>query len=61
MVFTIEPVLTLGSGKIATLEDNWSIVTADGQITAQFEHTVAIFGKRTEVLTSPNLSYEFNI
>jgi len=61
MVFTIEPVLTLGSGKIATLEDNWSIVTADGQFTAQFEHTVAIFGRRTEVLTNPNLSYGFNI
>lgn len=61
MVFTVEPVLTLGTGKISTLEDCWSIVTADGQYTAQFEHTVAIFGKKTEVLTDPNLSYGFNV
>ncbi|MDA3940011.1 MAG: type I methionyl aminopeptidase [Spirochaetia bacterium] len=61
MVFTIEPVLTLGSGQITTLDDTWSIVTSDGQYTAQFEHTIAIFGKRTEVLTSPNLSYNFVI
>lgn len=61
MVFTIEPVLTLGSGKITTLKDGWSIVTSDGQYTAQFEHTIAIFGKRTEVLTNTALSFEFEI
>ncbi len=61
MVFTIEPVLTLGSGEIITLNDGWSIVTSDGEYTAQFEHTVAIFGKRTEVLTSTNLSFDFTI
>ncbi|MEA1911871.1 MAG: type I methionyl aminopeptidase [Spirochaetota bacterium] len=61
MVFTIEPVLTLGSGLMSTLEDNWSIVSSDGQFTAQFEHTVAIFGKRTEVLTNSDLSYEFKV
>ena len=61
MVFTIEPVLTLGSGKIRTLEDGWSIITADGRQTAQFEHTIAIFGKRTEVLTKPELSFGFEL
>lgn len=61
MVFTIEPVLTLGSGVIRTLDDGWSVVTADGRNTAQFEHTVAIFGKRTEVLTKPELSFGFAI
>lgn len=61
MVFTIEPVLTLGSGKIKTLDDGWSIITTDGQQTAQFEHTVAIFGRRTEVLTKPELSFEFDV
>ena len=59
MVFTIEPVLTLGTGKTRILEDGWSIITADGRQTAQFEHTVAIFGKRTEVLTKPELSFGF--
>lgn len=61
MVFTIEPVLTLGSGEIRTLDDGWSIITADGRQTAQFEHTIAIFGKRTEVLTRPELSFGFEV
>lgn len=61
MVFTIEPVLTLGSGETTTLDDSWSIVTSDGQDTAQFEHTIAIFGKRTEVLTNSKLSFDFTI
>lgn len=61
MVFTIEPVLTLGSGEITTLDDGWSIISSDGKSTAQFEHTVAIFGKRTEVLTRTELSFEFSI
>ena len=45
--------------EIRTLEDRWSIVTTDGKNTAQFEHTVAIFGNRTDVLTKPELSFEF--
>jgi len=61
MVFTIEPVLTLGNGKIRTLEDGWSIVSDDGQFTAQFEHTIAIFSNHTEVLTNPELSFDFVI
>lgn len=51
MVFTIEPILTLGCGKTKTLEDGWSIVTTDGSPCAQFEHTVAVFSQKTEVLT----------
>ncbi len=59
MVFTVEPVLTLGSGRIKTLNDGWSVVTSDGEKTAQFEHTIAIFSKRTEVLTGRELSYDY--
>ncbi len=51
MVFTVEPILTLGSGKTKTLEDGWSIVTTDGSPCAQFEHTLAVFSQKTEVLT----------
>lgn len=51
MIFTIEPILTLGGGKTKTLDDGWSIVTTDGSPCAQFEHTVAVFGQKTEVLT----------
>ena len=61
MVFTIEPVLTLGNGKIRTLEDGWSIVSNDGQFTAQFEHTIAIFSNHTDVLTNSDLSFSFII
>lgn len=53
MVFTIEPVLTLGSGTISKTPDGWSMVTGDGSVTAQFEHTVALFRDFTEVLTFP--------
>ncbi len=51
MVFTIEPILTLGEDGSKVLDDGWSIVTVDGNLTAQFEHTVAVFGQRTDVLT----------
>lgn len=53
MVFTIEPVLTLGNGDISKAPDGWSMVTNDGLVTAQFEHTVAVFRDFTEVLTFP--------
>ncbi|MFQ3620303.1 MAG: type I methionyl aminopeptidase [Spirochaetales bacterium] len=51
MVFTIEPIVCMGEGTVKTLEDGWTVVTKDGSLTAQFEHTVAIFSDHTEVLT----------
>jgi methionyl aminopeptidase len=51
MVITVEPVLSLGSGAVRKLDDGWSYVSADGALTAQFEHTIAIFSRHTEVLT----------
>ncbi|MBP7494901.1 MAG: type I methionyl aminopeptidase [Spirochaetales bacterium] len=51
MVFTVEPILSLGGSRVKTLEDGWTVVTCDNCLTAQFEHTVAVFGDRTEVLT----------
>ena len=53
MVVNIEPVVTLGSGKVQLLGDGWSYVTADGALTAQFEHTVAVHQERNEILTAP--------
>lgn len=41
-VFTVEPFFTPGKGRIRTLEDKWTIVTTDGAISAQFEHTLVI-------------------
>jgi methionyl aminopeptidase len=51
MVFTVEPIVTLGKGKVKLLDDNWTVITSDGSLAAQFEHTVAVFKDRTEILT----------
>jgi hypothetical protein len=49
--FTIEPILTLGSRRHRCLNDGWTLVTADGSLAAQFEHTVLITEGGAEVLT----------
>lgn len=51
MTFAIEPIITLGSAKIKTLRDGWTIVTKDGSLAVQVEHTIAITEKGAEVLT----------
>lgn len=51
MVFTIEPMVTLGSPVLTTAPDGWTLATRDGSLAAQFEHTVAVFRDRVEVLT----------
>lgn len=51
MVFTVEPIVTLGSAEVRVSGDGWTLATADGSVSAQFEHTVAIFRDYTEVLT----------
>ena len=53
MVLAIEPMVNLGSGDVEVLEDDWTVVTADGRASAHWEHTVAIFPDRTEILTDP--------
>ena len=52
MVFTIEPMLTLGDPDVVQWEDGWTIVTLDGQPSAQFEHTVIVTRDGVEVLTA---------
>jgi methionyl aminopeptidase len=54
MVFTIEPMVNLGAPDWRLLEDGWTIVTQDGALSAQFEHTVAITPKGPEILTKLN-------
>lgn len=51
MVITIEPIVCLGRPEAHVLGDGWSIVTDDSSPCAQFEHTIAVFSDRTEVLT----------
>jgi len=52
MVIAIEPMINLGSRNIVQERDGWTIRTADRKPSAHYEHTVAIFEDRTEVLTT---------
>ncbi|MBM7115563.1 type I methionyl aminopeptidase [Archangium primigenium] len=51
MVITIEPMVNLGRAGIRLLPDGWTVVTEDGRLSAQFEHTVLITREGCEVLT----------
>ncbi|MCX5511944.1 type I methionyl aminopeptidase [Kaistia algarum] len=51
MVFTIEPMLNRGRRSVKTEADGWTVVTADGSLSAQFEHTVAVTASGVSVLT----------
>jgi methionyl aminopeptidase len=52
MVLAIEPMINLGTGDVKVLSDNWTVVTADGKLSAHEEHTVAVFSDHTEILTA---------
>jgi methionyl aminopeptidase len=52
MVIAIEPMVNLGTRNIVQERDGWTIRTADRKASAHYEHTVAIFEDRTEVLTT---------
>ncbi len=52
MAFTIEPMINQGVWQMYILEDAWTAVTADGKLSAQFEHTVAVTDCGVEVLTA---------
>lgn len=54
MVFTIEPMINLGAWEVEVLEDDWTAVTRDGSLSAQFEHTVVVTRDGCEVLTRRN-------
>ncbi|WP_295125996.1 type I methionyl aminopeptidase [uncultured Leifsonia sp.] len=53
MVFTIEPMLTLGAYEWDMWADDWTVVTRDRSITAQFEHTLVVTERGAEILTLP--------
>ena len=54
MVLAIEPMVNLGVADVKILNDGWTAVTADGKLSAHFEHTVAITDNGPEVLTRLN-------
>ena len=53
MVYAIEPMVNAGTAETRVLDDNWSVVTADGRLSAHFEHTIAVTDDGPEVLTLP--------
>ena len=53
MVLAIEPMLNIGGPETCLLDDGWSVVTADGSLSAHFEHTIAVTDAGPEVLTLP--------
>jgi methionyl aminopeptidase len=51
MTLAIEPIINMGSKHTRTLKDRWTVVTADKQLSAQFEHTVLVTQTGYEILT----------
>ena len=51
MTFALEPMVTVGDWRTRTLDDGWTVVTADGTLSAHFEHTLAVLDGETRILT----------
>jgi methionyl aminopeptidase len=51
MVFAVEPMINAGTAATVQLDDGWSVVTADGRLSAHFEHTIAVTDDGPEVFT----------
>jgi methionyl aminopeptidase len=52
MCFTIEPMINVGGYEVDVLDDGWTVVTRDGSLSAQFEHTLVVTKDGCEVLTA---------
>ena len=53
MTMALEPMLNAGDWRTRVAGDNWTVVTADGRLSAHFEHTIAIDEKGPDILTRP--------
>jgi methionyl aminopeptidase len=53
VVLAVEPMVTVGSAETLTLDDGWSVVTADGSLAAHVEHTIVVTDHGPEILTLP--------
>jgi len=51
MAITVEPMINLGTPEVRLLDDKWTVVTADGRLSAQFEHTVLVTKDGFELMT----------
>jgi methionyl aminopeptidase len=52
MTFTIEPMINTGGWEVEILDDDWTAVTRDGSLSAQFEHTILVTDSGAEILTA---------
>jgi methionyl aminopeptidase len=59
MTLAIEPMINAGTHKVKIMEDNWTVVTDDGKLSAHFEHTILISEKEPEILTNSSLYEKF--
>ena len=59
MVFTVEPMVNVGTFETVTLKDEWTVVTKDKQLSAQFEHMVAVTDDGFEILTLSPKGWKF--
>ena len=51
MVIAIEPMLNVGNSNVKVLDDAWTVVTADGNLSAHFEHSLAISENGPDILS----------
>ena len=58
LTIAIEPMINMGTEKVKTLEDEWTIVTADGKPSAHFEHNVAVVEGKPVILSTFDYIYE---
>jgi len=56
MTLAVEPMVNMGTSKVAVLSDGWTVVTADRKPSAHFEYTIAVVAGGADVLTEPNVS-----
>jgi methionyl aminopeptidase len=59
MVIAIEPMINMGTSDVEVLDDEWTVVTADSKVSAHWEHTIAFFNGKTEILTEPLEAFVF--
>ena len=52
LVLAVEPMVNVGGWETVALDDGWTVVTADGSLSAHFEHTIAVTEDGHEVLTA---------
>jgi methionyl aminopeptidase len=58
LTIAIEPMINMGTEQVKTLDDKWTVVTADGKPSAHFEHNIAVIDGKPEILSTFDYVYE---